>query len=204
MNIPKGTKHQLFYDGNLPDEIIIEEGASLNVYVLHKGISTKQICKVFLNGKNSFFELRGLGILNNNQDSSVDLEIEHLVGETESRVLYKNIVNDDAHGYFRGKIKIAPNAEKSVADLRNHNLLLGDGASIDTLPELEIYADDVKCSHGATSGRLDEEALFYLRARGINKSDAKKLLLKAFAEEVFSTCDDLVLKKYLADALCNN
>lgn len=101
-----------------------------------------------------------------------------------SNELYKGIIDDYATGVFSGKIYVRPDAQKINAYQSNKNILLSDHGSINTKPQLEIFADDVKCSHGCTVGRLDEEALYYLRARGIHKELAKAMLLKAFAEEI--------------------
>ena len=100
-----------------------------------------------------------------------------------SNELYKGIIDGNATGVFSGKIYVRPDAQKTNAYQSNNNILLSDNASVNSKPQLEIYADDVKCSHGCTVGRLDEEALFYLRARGIPKEQAKAMLLKAFASK---------------------
>lgn len=119
-----------------------------------------------------------------------------------SNELYKGIVDDYATGVFSGKIFVRPDAQKINAYQSNKNILLSDHGSINTKPQLEIFADDVKCSHGCTVGRLDEEALYYLRARGINKDLAKSMLLKAFAEEIVMQIRIEALKKY-AEGLIN-
>src|SRR5262249_35038935 len=100
-----------------------------------------------------------------------------------SRQFYNGILDDSAHGVFHGRIIVHKDAQKTDAKQTNRNLLLSDSAQIDTKPQLEIYADDVKCTHGATIGQLAEEALFYLRSRGIEEQTARELLLGAFAAE---------------------
>jgi len=114
-----------------------------------------------------------------------------------SNELYKGIIDDFATGVFSGKIYVRPDAQKINAYQSNKNILLSDGGTINTKPQLEIYADDVKCSHGCTVGRLDEEALYYLRARGIDKSLAQAMLLKAFAEEIVMQIKIEPLKDYV-------
>lgn len=110
--------------------------------------------------------------------------IDHVARNTTSRELYKGILDGASRGVFNGKVYVRPKAFKSDAQQMNKNLLLSDDAEIDTKPQLEIFADDVKCSHGAAIGRLDEDALFYLRARGIGADEARRLLIFAFANEI--------------------
>lgn len=110
--------------------------------------------------------------------------MDHALPNCFSNEVYKGIVGDNATAVFNGKILVRPDAQKTNAYQSNKNILLSDEATINTKPELEIYADDVKCSHGATSGTLDEEQLFYLRARGISYENARNLLLAAFGEEI--------------------
>ncbi|HEY6765575.1 MAG TPA: Fe-S cluster assembly protein SufD [Candidatus Sulfotelmatobacter sp.] len=109
--------------------------------------------------------------------------VEHASPHCASRQFYNGILNDHAHGVFHGRIIVHKDAQKTDAKQTNRNLLLSDDARIDTKPQLEIYADDVKCTHGATIGQIDEGALFYLRSRGIEEASARKLLLGAFADE---------------------
>jgi len=103
----------------------------------------------------------------------------------QSFEVYKTILDDHAHGVFNGKIFVYQDAQKTDAKQTNQGLLLSPTAELDTKPQLEIFADDVKCTHGATVGQLREDALFYLRARGIPKKEAEALLVYAFAAEVF-------------------
>jgi len=114
-----------------------------------------------------------------------------------SNELYKGIIDDRSTGVFSGKIFVRPDAQKINAYQSNKNILLSDKGTINTKPQLEIYADDVKCSHGCTVGKLDEEALYYLRARGINKELAKSMLLKAFADEIVNQIKNESLKQYV-------
>jgi Fe-S cluster assembly protein SufD len=114
-----------------------------------------------------------------------------------SNQLYKGIVDDNATGVFNGKIMVQPQAQKTNAYQSNKNILLSDNASINTKPQLEIFADDVKCSHGCTVGQLDEAALFYLRARGIPKESARALLLQAFTEDILDQVKPKQLHKYI-------
>jgi Fe-S cluster assembly protein SufD len=106
-------------------------------------------------------------------------------------------MDGNSKGVFNGKIFVMPYAQKTNAFQSNRNILLSDTATINTKPQLEIWADDVKCSHGCTSGQLDEEALFYLRSRGISLEEAKAMLLYAFALDTLAPIKDPVLKTYL-------
>jgi Fe-S cluster assembly protein SufD len=110
--------------------------------------------------------------------------IDHVAPQGTSRELYKGVLDGRSHGIFNGKVIVRPDAQKTNAWQSNPNLLLADGAEIDTRPNLEIHADDVKCSHGSTIGRLDEDALFFLRARGIDAEFAREMLCRAFAAEI--------------------
>jgi Fe-S cluster assembly protein SufD len=137
-----------------------------------------------LDGQNTESHIMGLSLLDQNQHVDNFTSIDHRKANCFSNELYKGIYNDSASGAFRGRIHVFPHAQKTNAYQSNRNILLSDSASIDTKPQLEIYADDVKCSHGATTGRIDKDALFYLRARGIPELEANKLMIQAFAGEV--------------------
>jgi Fe-S cluster assembly protein SufD len=118
------------------------------------------------------------------------MHVEHASPHCGSRQFYNGILDGHAHGVFHGRIVVHKAAQKTDAKQTNRNLLLSDDAQIDTKPQLEIYADDVKCTHGATIGQIEENALFYLRSRGISEDDARKLLLMAFAEECVERMHD--------------
>ncbi len=125
--------------------------------------------------------------------------IEHAEPNCSSNEVYKGIISDEATAVFNGKILVRPQAQKINAYQSNKNILLSDTATINTKPELEIYADDVKCSHGATSGSLDEEHLFYLISRGISPEAAKGLLLSAFGEEIIDKIKIETIREQLSD-----
>jgi len=110
--------------------------------------------------------------------------VDNVMPNCFSNELYKGIMNDEATGVFNGKIFVRQDAQKTNAYQSNKNILLSDNASVNTKPQLEIFADDVKCSHGCTVGQLDEEALFYLQSRGISENTAKSLLVRAYAEDI--------------------
>jgi Fe-S cluster assembly protein SufD len=126
----------------------------------------------------------GVYLGNGRQHIDNQTYIDHALPNCESNELYKGIVSDNARGVFNGKVMVRQDAQKTNAFQQNSSLVLSKGAIIDAKPQLEIFADDVKCSHGATIGQLDEGSIFYLRSRGIKEEDAKSLLQKAFIEEV--------------------
>ncbi|MED5249920.1 MAG: SufD family Fe-S cluster assembly protein, partial [Pseudomonadota bacterium] len=124
--------------------------------------------------------------------------ISHNAPECTSRECYKGVLGDRGHAVFHGRIVVQPDAQKTDSEQSNQNLLLSADAEIDTKPQLEIYADDVKCAHGATVGQLDEAALFYLVSRGIEREAARRMLTQAFAAEVLETIEPAALQNYLS------
>jgi len=129
-------------------------------------------------------DLNGLYFATNEEHIDHHTTIEHMKNNCTSNEHYKGILGGKAVGVFNGRIHVHPDAQKTDAIQNNQNLLLTDDAIIHTKPELEIYADDVKCTHGATVGQLDEKAMFYLRARGLNNDEARKLLMRAYVGEI--------------------
>jgi Fe-S cluster assembly protein SufD len=148
------------------------------------GALTRNDINSEFNGENGFCELYGMYSGNQNQHIDNHTTIDHAKPHCESNELYKGILDEKAEGVFNGKIFVRPDAQKTNAIQSNNCILLSDQATIDTKPQLEIFADDVKCTHGATIGQLNEDAYFYMRARGIEKSNARKMLIYAFASEV--------------------
>ncbi len=137
-----------------------------------------------LAGENAFGVLNGLSIGNTSQHIDNNTVIDHQVQNCESRELYKGIYDDNSKGVFGGTIIVRPDAQKTNAIQSNRAILLSDDSTIDSRPQLKIWADDVKCTHGATVGKLDDNALFYLRSRGVPIKLARAMLIKAFASEV--------------------
>ena len=123
--------------------------------------------------------------------------IDHLQPHCESHELFRGVLSDNAHGVFSGKIMVHPDAQKTDAKQSNNCLLLSDNAQINSKPQLEIYADDVRCTHGATVGQLDEEGIFYLRSRGISEQQAKNILTYAFAEQVIEGIEIEAVRDYV-------
>ena len=135
-------------------------------------------------GENCEVRLNGLYALEEAQHADHQTFVEHIAPGCSSREVYKGILDGTSHGVFNGKVYVHPEAQKTDGKQTNKALLLSDGARVDSKPQLEIFADDVKCTHGATVGRLDEMALFYLKSRGIGGERARALLTYAFAAEV--------------------
>ena len=142
-----------------------------------------------LNGEGCGATLNGLYLLDGAQHCDHQTRIEHAQPNTYSRELYKGILDGQSHGVFNGKVYVRPVAQKTDGKQTNKTLLLSEQAQIDTKPQLEIFADDVKCTHGATVGRLDQTALFYMKSRGLTDETARKLLTYAFAAEVLETIE---------------
>lgn len=156
---------------------------------------------VLLVGENGEAHLSGLFMTKDTQLVDNHTLMDHQVPNCESNELYKGVVNDKSIGVFNGKIFVRRDAQKTNAYQSSKNILLSDDATINTKPQLEIYADDVKCSHGTSTGKIDENALFYLKARGIGEESGRKLLLHAFAQEVVDRIEIKSLKTYIETEL---
>ena len=201
------------YFTNLVTEIVAGENAIVDHYKLHQEsknayhISTLQVYQgrsshvrsfnvtlggnltrneinATLDGEGAECALDGLYLLSGRQHVDNHTRLEHVKPHCSSREIYKGILDDQSTGVFHGRILVHPGAQKTDSKQTNNNLLLSDRALVNSKPQLEIYADDVKCTHGATIGQLDEDALFYLRCRGIDHKTARSLLIYAFAAEL--------------------
>ena len=151
---------------------------------------------IVIDGENCESHFHGLYLLQGGTLADNHTVVDHKRPNSFSNELYKGIMDGQAKGIFNGKIFVRPQAQKTNAFQSNRNILLSDTATVNTKPQLEIWADDVKCSHGCTSGQLDEEALFYLRSRGIPADTAKAMLLYAFALDVLTPVKNEALKSY--------
>ncbi len=150
-----------------------------------------------LDGEGAYCDLEGLYMLAGKQHADNHLRVEHRTPHTSSREFFRGILDDRSHGVFCGRIIVRPGAQKTDAKQTNKNMLLSDRAQIDSKPQLEIFADDVKCTHGATVGQLDGDAVFYLRSRGISEDAAHSLLTYAFARESLAHVRDRGLRAQL-------
>ena len=166
-------------------DIHIGEGASLRAVILtiHGGVIDNDIT-VSLDAPHASCDISGLYLVDGTQKVTNTLRVLHRVPDCHSRELFKGILDDSASAYFSGLIHVFPDAQKTEAYQECHNLLLSRDARAFAQPQLEIYADDVKCSHGATNGRLNEDELFYMRSRGIPLKEARVLQQLAFAYAV--------------------
>jgi len=217
---------------NAISEVVVSENASAKYYKLQNEnptayhVGTTQVYQE----RNSHFSITTVttngGIVRNNLNLKLDGEgidthmyglylldgethvdnhtaVDHAKPHSQSNELYKGVMNGKSTGVFNGKIYVRQDAQKTNAFQSNRNVLLSDDASIYTKPQLEIWADDVKCSHGATTGQIDEEALFYLQSRGISKDTAKALLMIAFASEVVQEVKIKEVKEYVEQIIHN-
>jgi Fe-S cluster assembly protein SufD len=151
------------------------------------GKLTRNNLNFFQRGERIDSTLKGITIVGDKQHVDHNTMVRHIEPNCESHQDYKGIFGDNSVGVFNGKVIVEKEAQKTNAFQANNNILLGDKATINTKPQLEIFADDVKCSHGCTIGQLDENALFYLRTRGIPQKEAKALLMYAFANNVLGS-----------------
>jgi len=196
---------------NLATEFYIEDNASLENYILqdedvlsqrndvrHFTVNTgsrmnsvaislggglvRNDPTVFINGENAEVHLNGLFIVKENHHTDNHTMVEHRAPNCFSNELYKGVIADNATGVFNGKILVYRDAQKTNAYQSNKNILMGDKATINTKPQLEIYADDVRCTHGTTTGKLNEEALFYMRSRGLNEKTSKEYFIASICK----------------------
>ena len=158
---------------------------------------------ISLEEENCEAHMFGLYVVHNNGHVDNHTTVDHKVANCYSNEIYKGILDDTSKGVFNGKIYVQPDAQKTNAFQSNKNILLTDTASVNTKPQLEIWADDVSCSHGCTTGQLDEEQLFYLRSRGISKSSAKAMLLHAFVNDVIDEIKIGFLHDFINDEMYN-
>jgi len=216
--------------GTLVSEIVVRDGAKLQHTLLqnageestlirrgsvHLGAKSHAMLHVLelggalvrhdlhaeLRGDDARFDTRGVFVLRGRQHVDTQLSINHQALNTASESIWRGVADERSRGVFRGAIVVAQGADGSDASLSNKNLLLSPLAEIDTKPELEIYADEVKAAHGATVGQLDERALFYLRSRGLPQAEARALLTAAFCRAVFTALPNDTLRDHFSDAL---
>lgn len=191
-----------------------EVNSQLNVNVLtFNGGTIRNEFNIELAGEGAHADLSGIYLMDKKQHIDNQIMIKHMAPNCTSNEMFKGVLDESASAVFNGYIYVARDAQKTLAFQKNANILMTSDATIDTMPFLEIYADDVKCSHGATVGQLDNDAMFYLMQRGIPESDAKLLLMYAFATEVTGkigiealkiSIDDMVKKRLRGDlSICD-
>lgn len=166
-----------------------------------KGSFIRNDLSAQVQGEHAQTKLNGAYLLNANQHVANYTTIDHQVPNCESFETYKGLIDDHATAVFNGKVFVRQDAQKTNAFQSNANILLSENGSVNSKPELEIYADDVKCSHGSTTGQLDENALFYLKARGLSTKAAKSLLLQAFMDDVLQVFQPEELRAFIFKVL---
>ena len=210
MHITRGDKvHRVYVldghrtccsdDQELPQQIVVEGDAKVDVVVLvFPGVSADIKLDVHLVGEGAEANVYGAYVCGGEEKVKIAVDMYHDLPHCNSRQLFKGIAGGVSKVDFYGKIIVAQDAQRTEAYQENHNILLTDGAKVDTKPQLEIYADDVKCSHGATIGRLNEEEQFYMRSRGISLEDAKVLQMISFIAPVLENIQDESEREQLA------
>ena len=189
-------------DGLLERKIDVQAGQRTDLVLLvYPGVSCDVKMDVSLLGEGAEANLYGAYVCGGSEKVKISVDMHHDFPHCNSRQLFKGIAGGPSKVDFYGKIIVAQDAQRTEAYQENHNILLTDGAKVDTKPQLEIYADDVKCSHGATIGRLNEEEQFYMRSRGITLEDAKVLQMISFIAPVLENIQDEAQREHLAAAL---
>ena len=205
LTLAAGEHRELVFvnEHRLDLHVVQEAGSALKVHALYvspttaaDGLSNAQIT-VEQKGEGCLTEIYGLAYLHGEEQVHLTTNVQHLVGGGSSKQLIKFVLDDAAQGEFYGQLRIAPDAQKTEAHQTNRNLLLSEQAVMRTRPQLEIYADDVKATHGATTGQLDESALFYMQQRCLDERTARKLLINAFMQDVVNTLSDEPIKEEL-------
>jgi Fe-S cluster assembly protein SufD len=178
--------------------VALAAGAHYDAFSLTLGaLLSRADTIVAIPGEHAVCAIGGAYLLRGRQEATIATLIDHAAPGSETREIFKGVVDERAHGVFQGKIQVRREAQKTNANQLNKNLLLSARAAVDSKPELEIYADDVKCSHGATIGDLDETAMFYLRARGIPETEARRMLIEAFAADAIALVENAAIQAYL-------
>lgn len=194
------TFERVFLNEPVNLHIVQEVGSVLKIHVLNFASATNNII-VEQAGEGCQTEIYALAFLHGDESVTTETHVTHAVGGGTSNQLLKFVLDDNSRGRFVGDLKIVQDAQKTEAHQTNRNLLLSDAAEMRTQPQLEIYADDVKATHGASTGQLDESALFYMQQRGIDKQKARQLLVAAFMKDVLATISDENLKEQLLNSI---
>src|SRR5690606_13001706 len=199
------------YRLNLEEENLLHLGgvhvnllrnARLRGFALAQGSRLKRIdYQVNHRGPGADLNLQGIYLPRNNQMVDYHTNVQHCVPYCTTNEIFRGIIGDTAHAVFNGRIHIHPDAQKPLAELSNRNLLTSDKAEVDTKPELEIYADDVKCAHGATISQLDMTAMYYLQSRGLSATQARTMLSMGFINELLQELPQEAVRDYLQQHL---
>lgn len=185
-----------------PSKLTVGEGETLDMTIIVlPGVSAGIPLTIDLTGPDANVELKGIYLSSGTDEVSFSITMNHLVGGCRSRQLFNGLASGSAQCSFFGKIIVAPDAQQTEAYQENHNIVLTEEASVNTKPQLEIYADDVKCSHGATVGKLNEDEQFYMRSRGIPEEEAKVLQMISFVAPVLNGLEDETLMARIESAI---
>jgi Fe-S cluster assembly protein SufD len=184
IRVPENTTLEQLYliDTETDLSFTVEAGASLQIVLVNLGAVGR--VRVALTGAGAEANVYGLFVAGAGERVEYRTDIEHLTGGCTSNQDFRGVASGDGTGVFDGRIHVAPEAQRTQAFQRSKGLLLSDLSSIEVRPQLEIYADDVRCSHGASIGQLDPQAIFYMRQRGIGEDEARKLQLQGFVREI--------------------
>ncbi len=184
---------QVFIAGvsELPRKARVGRDETLDwVFVVLPGVSADIPLEIDIDGPGAEVSLAGLYVCGADEQVRFDIEVRHNVGDSHSRQFFNGIAGGTSRAAFHGRILVKPDAQRIKAFQENHNILLSEEARVETTPQLEIYADDVECSHGATTGFLDAEARFYMQSRGIPASEARVLQMISFLSPVLDRISD--------------
>ena len=196
------TEVVIVSQGQLARKIEVQSGQRKDmVLLMFPGVNCDIRLDVRLTGEGAEANVYGAYVCGGEEKVKIAVDMHHDMPHCNSRQLFKGIAGGVSKVDFYGKIIVAQDAQRTEAYQENHNILLTDGAKVDTKPQLEIYADDVKCSHGATIGRLNEEEQFYMRSRGISLEDAKVLQMISFVAPVLENIPDEAQREVLAAQL---
>ena len=193
------TEVLIVSEGQMVRSMEVQAGQRSDLVLLvMPGVSCDLKMDVRLLGEGAEANIYGAYVCGGEEKVHISVDMHHDVPHCNSRQLFKGIAGGKSRVDFYGKIIVAQDAQRTEAYQENHNILLSDEAKVDTKPQLEIYADDVKCSHGATIGRLNEEEQFYMRSRGITLEDAKVLQMISFISPVLENIEDEAQRESLA------
>lgn len=195
-------------------EVLITETGEHALHFVQKANSTLRLCVITLPGEDADFDItvehngegcttlmNGVVIANNEQTVNIKTHVLHNIGHGYSNQKFKFLLADKAQGQFYGELKVMPDAQKTEAYQTNRNILLSSEAKMRTEPQLEIYADDVKCSHGASTGELDTSALFYMQQRCISPETGRRMLISAFCKDVLDVISSEEKREESIDAI---
>ena len=176
----------------------IGNNANFDHFIFNEGNDlTRTQLFVKFKGEHSKANLHGVSLVTGKEHSDITLQVNHAVPNCESSEYYKSVIDDHGHSVFQGKVVVEQDAQKTDGKMMVQSLLLSDDAAMSSKPELEIFADDVQCGHGSTTGQIDEELLFYLQARGIPEQEARTMLILAFLSEVIEQIENPELVEFL-------